>query len=59
LQEIELCRLLEQFIGKDKVVEFIEKEAGMEITFADYPRNSVFLPSLNRKIKEEIKKRII
>lgn len=58
LQEIELCRLLEQFVGKDKVVEFIEKEAGMEITFSEYPRNSEFLPSLNRKIKEELKKYI-
>ncbi len=56
LQEIELCRLLESFIGKEAVVDLIEKEAGMEITFKDYPRNSEFLPTLNDKIKEEIKK---
>lgn len=58
LQEVELCRLLESFIGKKAVVEIIEKHANMEITFRDYPRNSEFLPSLNDKIKEEIKKYI-
>ena len=56
LQDIELCRLLESFIGKEKVIEFIEKEAGMEITFTDYPRNYDFLPNLNNKLKTEIAK---
>ncbi len=51
LQDIELCRMLEEKIGKEKVVELIEKEAGMEITFKDYPRNSEFIPHLMDKIK--------
>lgn len=33
MQDIEVCRLLEQQIGKEAVVALIEEEAGMEITF--------------------------
>lgn len=51
LQDIELCRMLEEKIGKEKVVELIEKEAGMEITFTQYPRNNEFIPDLMDKIK--------
>ena len=58
IQEIELCRLLESYIGKEKVVELIEQEAGMELTMFDYPRNSEYLPSLNDKMKEIIRSHI-
>lgn len=51
LQDIELCRMLEEKIGKEKVVELIEKEAGAEITFSEYPRNSEFIPNVMNKIK--------
>lgn len=51
LQDIEICRMLEEKIGKDKVVELIEREAGMEITFSEYPRNNEFIPKLMEKIK--------
>lgn len=51
LQDIELCRMLEEKIGKDAVVELIEKEAGMEITFSQYPRNNEFIPDLMNKIR--------
>ncbi len=55
LQDIEVCRTLEKHIGKEKVVELIEKEAGMEITFKQYPRNKEFIPNLMAKIKTMIK----
>ena len=56
LQDFAVCRLLEEFIGKDEVVQIIEDEAKMEITFWDYPRNADFLPNIRRRIITEIKK---
>ncbi len=55
LEDIEICRLLEGYISKDAVIELIEQEAGMEITFSEYPRNSDFLPDVMNKILEKIK----
>ena len=52
LQDIALCRKLEEKIGKDAVVRLIEEEAKMEITFSEYPRNDEFIPRLADKIRE-------
>lgn len=52
LQDVELCRMLEAKIGREKAIEFIENEAGMEITFEDYPLDSEFIPELMAKIKD-------
>ncbi len=54
LEDIEICRLLESYIGKEKVVELIDKEAKMDITFNDYPRNQTYIPSLMEKMKQMI-----
>lgn len=54
LEDIEICRLLESYIGKEKVVELIEKEAQTEITFDNYPRNHTYIPSLMEKMKQMI-----
>ena len=56
LQDISLCLALEKYIGRDKVVEMIDKEAGMNITFSEYPRNSSFIPDLTDKMKNMLKK---
>lgn len=58
LQDVELCRLLESYIGKDRVVELIEKEAGMSLTFSEYPRKADFLLSLAEKMKMIIKEQL-
>lgn len=58
LQDIRLCRLLEQYIGRERVVELIDREARMELTFTQYPRDSRFLPALNEKMKEMIRKSV-
>lgn len=52
LEDIEVCRLLEEKIGKEAVVKLIEEEAGMEITFKEYPRNIEFIPRLMTKMKQ-------
>ena len=56
LQDIQLCEMLEKHIGKENVVKLIEDEAGMEINFEMYPRNSEFYDKLNQKMKEIIAK---
>ena len=52
LQDIELLRMLESYIGKKAVVELIEEEAGMEITFRQYPKNPLFIIELTDKVKK-------
>ena len=54
LQDIELLKLLEKYIGKTAVVELIEKEAGMEITFRQYPKDASFIFELTEKVKKMI-----
>jgi len=49
LQDIGVLELLEKHIGFDAVKEFVKKEAQMDITFEEYPRNSHFLPTLRQK----------
>lgn len=56
LQDLDACRLLEKYLGREEAMRIIEEEAQMEITFRDYPRNTVFLPNLRRRIAQEIKK---
>lgn len=51
LQDIEICRLLEKFIGKQAVVDMIEQAAGMELTFFTYPKSDDFIPNLMRSMK--------
>jgi len=56
LEDIKLCRLLEKKIGKDAVIKFIEEEAGMELTFKEYPRNPEFIINLTAKMKDMLSK---
>ncbi|MBP3361430.1 MAG: DUF4091 domain-containing protein [Clostridia bacterium] len=58
LQDIEICRMLERLIGRDAVIEMIDKEAGMNLTFSEYPRNSSFIPNLIEKMEKMIKERL-
>ncbi len=54
LQDICVCRKLEEYIGHAAVVDMIDSAAGMDITFMDYPRNTEFIPKLMQSIKEKI-----
>ena len=55
LADIEICKVLEEKIGRDAVVRLIDGEADMELTFSQYPRNSVFINNLIDKMKLMIK----
>lgn len=54
LEDIEICKLLERKIGKKAVVKMIEDDAGMEITFKQYPKNSEFIPKIIDKMKRTL-----
>ena len=54
-EDIEICRMLESFIGRDKVIEMIDNEAGMDLTYSQYPRNPEFVPDLIGKMEQMIK----
>ena len=50
IEDISLLKLLEKKIGKQQVVELIERVAGMEITFKEYPREEKFFVELYKEI---------
>ena len=56
LCDLRAMRLLESYIGHDKVVKIIEEVAGMEITFRGYPHENDFMPTLRERINKEIEK---
>lgn len=58
IQDLGALKLLESFIGKEKVVALIEKEARMEIKFDKYPHDKNFLLRFREKINEEIEKHL-
>ncbi len=54
LQDVDVCKMLEGYIGRDAVIKMIDDEAGMNVTFKEYPRNSDYIPGLITKMKEMI-----
>ena len=54
LQDVEVCKLLEKYIGREAVINMIDNEAGMDVTFKEYPRNSTYIPNLMQKMKSII-----
>ena len=56
LNDMEVCRKLEQYIGKEKVVAMIDGYAGMDVSFTEYPRNNTYIPQLMEQMKAEIRK---
>ena len=54
LQDVEICKMLEKYIGREAVIKMIDEAAGMDVTFYEYPRNSEYIPSLITKMKEMI-----
>ncbi len=50
LEDIQLLTQLEQKIGKKAVIELIDRVAGMEITFKNYPKTEDFFNKLYEEI---------
>jgi len=53
-QDITILKMLEETMGRDAVLSFIEEEASGKVTMTDYPRNDEFLPQLIEKAKKTI-----
>ena len=54
MQDVEICKMLEAKIGREKTLELIEQEANMKLTFEAYPQDTHFVPNLIEKMKEKI-----
>lgn len=54
LNDISVCMKLEEYIGRDAVIEMIDREAGGNVTFKEYPRNSEYILSLIGKMEDMI-----
>lgn len=50
IEDMNLCRTLEQCIGREAVCKLIDEEAGMDVTFENYPRNREYLLNLRDKM---------
>jgi len=55
LQDLSALKLLEKCMPKDKIIELIEREAGCEIEFDQFPKNEEFILNLREKINLIIK----
>lgn len=58
LGDIEVCRTLEGYIGKEAVVAMIDEAAGRALTFSDYPRNSDYIPDLIESMQKLIRQHL-
>ena len=56
--DIDLCRTLEEYIGREAVVKMIDECADMDVRFDSYPLDSDFLQNLRAAMIEKIKEYI-
>ena len=54
IQDMDICFALEEIIGRDAVVEMIDKAAGRDLRFHDYPSSIEFLEGLRAEMIERI-----
>lgn len=55
MQDLRALQLLESLQGRESVMELIRREAGMELTAVDWPRDAAFLPGLREKVNEAVR----
>lgn len=55
LDDIKICKKLEELIGRDAVVKMIDAEAGMDVRFDAYPQNPDYILNLIEKMEQMIK----
>ena len=56
--DMDLCRTLEEYIGRDEVIRMIDSIAGMDVKFDTYPLDNDFLPRLRNAMIEKFKEYI-
>lgn len=55
MQDARALLLLEEHMGHDNTVKWIEERSGQEISFTDYPHGSEYILNLRRDINNKIK----
>lgn len=50
IQDLNLCRALEERIGRESVISMIDEAAGRDLRFDDYPKCNAFLETLHEKM---------
>ena len=55
IQDMDICRTLEKYIGRAGVVKMIDEAAGMELRFDCYPKGKEFIEDLRDKMIARIR----
>lgn len=55
IQDMDICFALERHIGREAVVAMIDRAAGRNLRFDDYPRGKEFLEGLRAEMVEKIR----
>ena len=58
IQDYRALKLLEQYIGKEAVIELLEEDLSEPITFRSYPKSSAYFIGVRNKTNRMIKKYI-
>ncbi len=56
--DLNLCRTLEKYIGREAVIKMIDGLAGGDVRFDDYPRDGAYLPTLRDVMIAELEKHL-
>lgn len=56
--DINLCRTLEKYIGRDEVIRIIDEVAGCDLRFDNYPFDGEFLSKLRNVIIERLRRQL-
>lgn len=55
IQDMNICFALEEKIGRDQVIAMIDRAAGFDLRFDEYPRNKEFLETLREEMTRMLK----
>ena len=55
---MQVCRLLEQYVGKEAVTALIDDRAQMDVRFDDYPRSAEYLLNLRNEMTQMIRQHV-
>lgn len=58
MQDIRICKALEELIGREAVIAMIDEAAGRDLRFDDYPASNEFLMGLRARMLAEIEKHV-
>ena len=54
IEDMNLCRTLEEKIGRDEVIKLIDSVAGRDLRFDDYPKDKEFFEKLRNEMMDRL-----